>query len=393
MSHELRTPLNSVIGFARLLEMRPQRRDRKRELDLQAGRHLLGLVNEVLDIARIQAGGLTVSLEPVPLDDARQRGLGLVTLAAASGIEISCRVAAIGRARRPPATPAGPPEPAVQRVKYNRDRARTVVCGHGELVGSGSGTRARALPRRGRRIFMPFERLGADTSGIEGAGVGLGLSKHLVEARMGGTLGVDSAARAGLHVLVRAPGRSGRRIRRRAGGIPGGPARRRADATRRCSTSRTTPQTCNSSSICSSTAQGYGSSVPCKRHSASNSPSSTILTSSCSTGTFPTSPASVVLQRLRADPRTAAIPVVVVSADATGKPDPPLPRGRRRRLPHQTARSASPAGAPRRVPGGWSPDRHTGFTNDCCSAARTKASERRRGRGPKHRCHCARRES
>src|SRR5262249_21517682 len=75
MSHELRTPLNGILGFAQLLELdvqAPEQRDGVAHI-LKAGRHLLGLINEVLDIARIEAGRFTISLEPVQTGEANNR--------------------------------------------------------------------------------------------------------------------------------------------------------------------------------------------------------------------------------------------------------------------------------------------------------------------------------
>lgn len=80
MSHELRTPMNAVVGFAQLLEIDSPRAEQRESLGqiLKGGRHLLGLINEVLDISRIEAGHLSVSLEPVPLVDVIQEALDLI---------------------------------------------------------------------------------------------------------------------------------------------------------------------------------------------------------------------------------------------------------------------------------------------------------------------------
>src|SRR2546427_3261700 len=90
MSHELRTPLNAILGFAQLLELevrQPADRESVEQI-LKGGRHLLGLINEILEIARIESGQLPLSPEPVPVGDAIQRVLDLARpLAAARGIE------------------------------------------------------------------------------------------------------------------------------------------------------------------------------------------------------------------------------------------------------------------------------------------------------------------
>src|SRR5215218_4721244 len=98
MSHELRTPMNAILGFAEVLAMDPQSTDKQREWVAQilgGGRHLLGLINEVLDIARIEAGGLSLSLEPVAVDGVVTEALDLVrSLAARAEVELETTDAA-----------------------------------------------------------------------------------------------------------------------------------------------------------------------------------------------------------------------------------------------------------------------------------------------------------
>src|SRR2546427_3864939 len=98
MSHELRTPLNAILGFAQLLELevrQPADRESVEQI-LKGGRHLLGLINEILEIARIESGQLPLSPEPVPVGDAIQRVLDLARpLAAARGIELDTTGAAL----------------------------------------------------------------------------------------------------------------------------------------------------------------------------------------------------------------------------------------------------------------------------------------------------------
>lgn len=206
MSHELRTPLNAILGFAQLLEMEslsPQQRESVGHI-LKGGRHLLQLINEVLDIARIEAGRLAISPEPVPLPDVVQETLDLmrplaggmnVRLAGdAAGTRTRCVLADSQRLKQVLLNLVS------NAIKYGgRGGAVTLSC---EDVPGGrvrikvSDTGPGIPPDRMERLFIPFERLGGEQTGVEGTGLGLALSKGLVGA-MGGTIGVDSAVGRG----------------------------------------------------------------------------------------------------------------------------------------------------------------------------------------------------
>jgi PAS domain S-box-containing protein len=201
MSHELRTPLNAILGFAQLLELDVQRPADRESVDqiLKGGRHLLSLVNEILDIARIEAGQLPLSPEPVCVGDAVQRVLDLARpLATAAGIELDVA----GAGLYPEHVWAD--NQRLQQVllnlvsngiKYNGAGGRlTVACEAAadrrlrlSVADRGPGI----APELQARLFQPFDRLGAERRGVEGTGLGLVLSKRLVEA-MGGTIGVRS---------------------------------------------------------------------------------------------------------------------------------------------------------------------------------------------------------
>src|SRR5438876_1482375 len=201
MSHELRTPLNAILGFAQLLELEVQRPEDRESVEqiTKGGRHLLSLINEILDIARIEAGRLALSLEPVRVDDAIQRVLDLTRpLAATRRIELETG----GAALHPEHVWAD--QQRLQQVllnlvsngiKYNRDAGRlTVACDAAEadrIRISVKDTGLGIAPALRERLFQPFDRLGAEQHAVEGTGLGLALSKRLVEA-MGGTIGVES---------------------------------------------------------------------------------------------------------------------------------------------------------------------------------------------------------
>jgi len=214
MSHELRTPLNAILGFGQLLEMdglEPQHQESVDQI-LKGGKHLLDLINEVLDIARIESGRITLSLEPVVLADALSEAIGLIQpLAAEQGIELKAEDARSAdryvRADR-------------QRVKqvllnllsnavkYNRSGGRVIVrcleVQGDRLRVEVSDQGAGIPPEMMDRLFVPFERLGAEGTGVEGTGLGLALSKGLTEA-MGGSLGVTSIPGQGSTFFVELP--------------------------------------------------------------------------------------------------------------------------------------------------------------------------------------------
>ncbi len=206
MSHELRTPLNAILGFAQLLEMDPLTPDQRESIAriLHGGRHLLNLINEVLDISRIEAGHLRLSLEPVPLQETVREALDMIrpladlrhiTVRSDVGQAEGLHVKADRQRLRQVVLNL-----LSNAVKYNRESGSVTVTstltadGYAQVAvtDTGPGISSEKLAR----LFMPFDRLGAEQTGIEGTGLGLSLSKHLVEA-MGGRLGVDSVVGQG----------------------------------------------------------------------------------------------------------------------------------------------------------------------------------------------------
>ncbi|MCU1676249.1 MAG: two-component system sensor protein [Frankiales bacterium] len=203
MSHELRTPLNAVLGFAQLLELdvAPDLRPSVAQIR-RAGVHLLDLINEVLDISRIESGQLALSPEPVLVSEVVEEALDLIRpLADSRGLELTLE----------PASSLGRHIVADRQrikqvllnllsnaVKYNRPGGSIrVSCS--EVQGPGGPTISITFTDTGvgideadlDRLFVPFDRLGAEQTDVEGTGVGLALSLRLVEA-MGGRLTVES---------------------------------------------------------------------------------------------------------------------------------------------------------------------------------------------------------
>ncbi len=201
MSHDLRTPLNAILGFAQLLDLDDLPDDRKESVAqiLRGGTHLLALINEVLDIARIEAGHLSLSMEPVRALEIVELACELVRpLAAQRGISLI-----VDRSAGADVVVLADQQRLNQvllnllsnAVKYNRESG-TVRIGFEavddtrvRVTVSDSG--AGIAEAKQRLLFQPFERLGAEQTAIEGTGLGLALSRGLAEA-MGGALGVFS---------------------------------------------------------------------------------------------------------------------------------------------------------------------------------------------------------
>ena len=214
MSHELRTPLNAILGFGQLLErQKPTEVQRKRVgYILSAGKHLLDLINEVLDISRIEAGRMQLSLEPVCVADALEETLDLmrplatersIQLSASADIDAGVHVLADRQRFKQVLVNL-----LNNAVKYTPFFGGVAVSYHvpgNEKVrvlvsDTGPGIPVEKLAR----LFTPFERLGAEQSAIEGTGLGLALSQRLVDA-MGGSIGVESAVGKGSTFWIELP--------------------------------------------------------------------------------------------------------------------------------------------------------------------------------------------
>ena len=203
MSHELRTPLNAILGFGQLLEISDLDTQASQSVGqiLAASRHLLDLINEVLDISTIEIGQFALSLEPTPVAELVRGVIGLVRpLAEEAGISLvatpfrddDCILADPRRLRQVLLNLLA------NAIKYNRPGgAVTVSCRtvDGQLRIEVADTGPGIDPADLETIFIPFARL-APTQAVAGTGLGLSLSKALTEA-MHGTLGVDSAVGRG----------------------------------------------------------------------------------------------------------------------------------------------------------------------------------------------------
>jgi PAS domain S-box-containing protein len=233
LNHEVRTPLNAILGFTQLLHLSCSSETQRQNLAhiLQAGNHLAGVIDDALDLARVEAGRLRLRPEAV-------RVSGVVEEA----VELILPLARQRRVRLDAAT-AGAGEVVLadrQRlrqvlinllsngIKYNREGGQVRVSSCRltpsrvaiAVSDNGPGIPPDALDR----LFVPFERLDADTGDIEGSGLGLAVSKALVEA-MGGSIEVDSRPGQGstFRIELKSPGAPS------AGRPPGRPAETAAE--------------------------------------------------------------------------------------------------------------------------------------------------------------------
>ncbi len=217
MSHELRTPLNAMIGFTQLLQLDtrstlPEHQRGWTQQVLRAGWHLLELINETLDLARIETGSVRLTLEAVDLPAMVASTHGLLASAAAS------RRVAIEEALDPGAQAVLADATRLKQVltnllsnaiKYNQADGRVGLSTKRaeesgwieiQVADSGLGMTDTQLGA----LFQPYNRLGREASGIEGTGIGLVISRRLTEL-MGGTLTVQSHPGAGSVFTVRLP--------------------------------------------------------------------------------------------------------------------------------------------------------------------------------------------
>jgi signal transduction histidine kinase len=330
MSHELRTPLNAVLGFAQLLEtdeLESTQHDSVKQI-LKGGRHLLDLINEVLDITRIESGNFQLSPEPVLASEVVDDVLELARpLAANANIQLARGLSAQGDDTHVLADRQRVKQILLNlvgnAVKYNRPGGTVLVsC---ERVGTASlrlnvhDTGPGIHPEHLDLLFTPFERLGAEQTSVEGTGVGLALSRRLAEA-MGGTLNVETVLGQGSTFWVELPIVEGpvERFERFNQALVGSPATNTSMRPR----SRVLYIEDNLANLqlvqrileshpdieLITATQGRLGIELAREHQ----PALVLLDMH-----LPDVNGDHVLRELRDDPRTAAIPVVVISADAT----------------------------------------------------------------------------
>ncbi len=207
MSHELRTPLNAILGFAQLLEIgsptpTPSQMARLKEI-LHGGWYLLDLINEILDLATIESGNIALNLESVSLAEvlseceamialqAQQHGIQLIFPKFDSPLTVKADRTRLKQALINLLSNA---------IKYNREQGTVEVkCvkDTAEYVRiSVQDTGDGISPEKLTQLFQPFNRLGQENGTVEGTGIGLAVTKELIEL-MGGSIGVDSTVGVG----------------------------------------------------------------------------------------------------------------------------------------------------------------------------------------------------
>jgi PAS domain S-box-containing protein len=211
MSHELRTPLNAILGFGQLLGLELKEKEQADNVQeiLHAGHHLLKLINEILDLARIESGKLTINLEPLNLAAIVRECLNLAQpLAEAGGIRLLLADCADSSVRADSTRLKQVLLNLLSNaVKYNRKRGAVIIAcvADGDsiqvrITDTGAGLSA----EQQARLFVAFERLDADKAAIEGTGIGLALCKRLMELMQGG-IGVESTPGVGSTFWIRLP--------------------------------------------------------------------------------------------------------------------------------------------------------------------------------------------
>jgi signal transduction histidine kinase/AmiR/NasT family two-component response regulator len=327
-SHELRTPLNSILGFTQLLQLSELSAEDSDGVEriLGAGRHLLALINELIDIARIESGDLGLSLEPVLVRPVIEECSQLMApIAAARSISI------IQDCAQPGLAGFADRQRLAQvlvnlisnAVKYNhRDGTITISCreaGPGQLAIVVSDTGPGLAPDDLERIFIAFERLGAERTEVEGTGIGLPLARALTEA-MKGHLTVASALGHGAAFTVTLP---------RAPDLIQLPAPRPASASLAAG-----PHPAAGAGLRVLYIEDNPANVEVVARFLRSTPGNTLLAAAsgragitCAVRDLPDIilldlhlpdlNGDEVLNELKAEPATAAIPVIVLSADAS----------------------------------------------------------------------------
>ncbi len=320
VSHELRTPLNAVLGFAQLLaldELGDDQRQNVQEI-MRGGQHLLTLIDDVLEIARIESDHITIETAPVRVQDTFEDAVHIVGfLAADRNIEIDATVQDLWVFADAQRLKQVFINLLSNAIKYNHPGGQVSLAAARSEGGyvriDVSDTGPGIAPDRIGRLFLPFERLGAEQTDVQGTGLGLALSRNLVEA-MGGQIGVDAEVGEGSDFWILLPeaepvagelidvGPAAEHLTQAAHTIlyvednlsnlrlVESVLRRRADV-------RLIP----------AMQGGVGLEL-----AAEHKPDLILLDVH-----LPDIPGDEVLGRLRADPRTADIPVVTISADAT----------------------------------------------------------------------------
>jgi signal transduction histidine kinase/CheY-like chemotaxis protein len=328
-SHELRTPLNAILGFTQLLQMSDLCDEDSDGVEriLGAGHHLLALINELIDIARIESGDLSLSLEPVtvgPVVEEISQLMGPIAAERSITIIACCEDPSLAARADRQRLSQVLVNLISNAIKYNhRDGTVTITC---QLTSTGqagitvSDTGPGISPGNLERIFVPFERLGAEQTAVEGTGIGLPLARSLTEA-MGGQLTASSTPGQGSAFTISLP---------RAPDLAQQPAPGLAAA----SPSPAGPHVPAGSSISILYVEDNQANIELVTRFLHTRPGTTLRSEASGRAGLeravrdmpdlilldlhlPDLHGDQVLRELKAEPATAAIPVVVLSADAS----------------------------------------------------------------------------
>jgi len=329
MSHELRTPLNAIIGFGQLLAradartLSPERGKAFVDHIVHAGRHLLTLINDILNLAQIEAGKLSLSLESISLGDVLDECQAMTEpVAQPRGIRL------LFPSHVPESVHADPTRLKQvllnllsNAIKYNRDMGSVVVdCTtvsperlRISVRDSGVGMR----PEQVQALFQPFNRLGQETGTQEGTGIGLVVTKHLVEL-MGGEMGVSSSPGIGslfwIELRLTAPVAAAVHAEPAAAAVPEPAQRGNRPATVLCVED-------NAASL-ALIQEAFSARTDLRLLTARNGQLGLEMARShlpdviLMDNNMPVLTGSAAQELLRADPRTASIPVIAISANA-----------------------------------------------------------------------------
>ena len=215
MSHELRTPLNAILGFSQLLQLDYEKKltqhQAKNLFEIEtAGNHLLELINELLDLAKIESGKVEINHEPIPLFDLINESVKMVLplaqqrdITVVNSVGDSLPNVLADRLRLKQALL----NILANAIKYNYENGSVYI--DAEITGSEfmkltiKDTGIGISDENKKRVFNDFERLSSH-AGIEGSGIGLSVTRHLIEL-MGGKIGVDNSVDDGCTFWVELP--------------------------------------------------------------------------------------------------------------------------------------------------------------------------------------------
>ena len=339
MSHELRTPLNAILGFGHLLAtdtVQPLSPSQRQQMDeiLGGARHLLQLINEVLDLAVVESGSLPVHLQPVALGPVLAEALSLLQpLAHSQGIHLPVAATGLHDGAAVQADPVRLKQVLLNllgnAIKYNRPQGRvTLACQGLAQAGGAPGSAGWRISvqdtgpgldaAQQARLFGAFERLEADASQVEGTGLGLALSRGLVHA-MGGEIGVHSQPGAGSTFWVQLPPAAAAPAIAAAVPAPVQPARGQPVP----ATAAPVVLYIEDNPVNLLLMESMFERLPGLQLRTASDPAQGLAQATASPPDLvlldiqlPGMDGFALLQRLRADPRTRHVPVIAVSADA-----------------------------------------------------------------------------